>query len=86
MGHEVIRLPYHCKYNLIELILAQLAKLKNTFKMVDIERLTHEALDAVTIDERTKCVRQAEEIQDEDFIKEIMRHHDGTNNYENITR
>ena len=48
-GHEVIRLPpYHCKYNPIELIWAQVksevAKKNNTFKMVDIERLTHDAL------------------------------------------
>ncbi|KAL4123174.1 hypothetical protein QTP88_015397 [Uroleucon formosanum] len=78
MGHEVIRLPpYHCKYNPIELIWAQVkgqvAKFNNTFKMVDIVRLTHEALDAVTIDDWTKCVRHAEEIQDEDNQKEIMR-------------
>lgn len=77
-GHEVIRLPpYHCKYNPIELIWAQVkgevAKKNNTFKMVDIERLTHEALDAVTIDDWKKCVRHAEEIQIEDDKKEIMR-------------
>ncbi|XP_050063312.1 uncharacterized protein LOC114123868 [Aphis gossypii] len=52
---------------------AQVAKLNNTFKMVDIERLTHEALDAVTIDDWKKCVRHAEQIQDEDNKKEIMR-------------
>ncbi len=77
-GHEVIRLPpYHCKYNPIELIWAQVkgevAKKNNTFKMVDIERLTHEALDAVTVDDWKKCVSHAEEIQIEDNKKEIMR-------------
>ncbi|KAE9524162.1 hypothetical protein AGLY_015407 [Aphis glycines] len=80
MGHEVIRLPpFHCKYNPIELIWAQVkgqvAKLNNTFKMDDIERLTHEALDAVTIDDWKKCVRHAEAIQDEDNKKEIMRNY-----------
>jgi len=64
MGHKVIRLPpHHCKYNPIELIWAQVkgqvAKLNNTFKMVDIERLTHKALDVVTIDWK-KCVCHAE--------------------------
>ena len=72
-GHEVIRLPpYQCKYNPIELIWAQVKgqveKLNNTFKMVDIE-----ALDTVTIDDWKKCVRHAEEIQDEDSKREIMR-------------
>lgn len=56
MGHGVIRLsPYHCKYNPIELVWAQVkeqvAKFNNNFKMVDIEWLIHEALDAVTIDD-----------------------------------
>uniref|UniRef100_A0A2S2PM81 Tc1-like transposase DDE domain-containing protein n=1 Tax=Schizaphis graminum TaxID=13262 RepID=A0A2S2PM81_SCHGA len=79
MGHEVIRLPpYHFKYNPIELIWAQVkrqvAKFNNSFKMVDIERLTHEALDAVTIDDWKNCVRHAKKkIQDEDNQKEIMR-------------
>lgn len=48
----------HCNYNPTELIWAQVkgqvAKLNNTFKMDDIERLTHEALDAVTIDDWKK--------------------------------
>ena len=41
--------------------------------MIDIERLTHEALDAVTVDDWKKCVRHAEEFQIEDNKKEIMR-------------
>ncbi|KAL4153378.1 hypothetical protein QTP88_001211 [Uroleucon formosanum] len=44
-----------------------------TFKMVDIKRLTHDALDAVTVDDWKKCVHHAEEIQIEDNKKEIMR-------------
>lgn len=78
MGHEVIRLPpYHCQYNPIELIWAQVkgqvAKNNKTFKMCDIERLTHEALDSVTQHDWEKCVRHAEELQDKDNEKEIMR-------------
>jgi len=53
----------------------------NTFQMVDIEHLTHEALDAVTVDDWKKCVRHAEEIQIEDNKKRnYARHHDRTNN------
>ncbi|KAL4119466.1 hypothetical protein QTP88_012273 [Uroleucon formosanum] len=78
MGHEVIRLPpYHCQYNPIELIWAQVknevAKKNNTFKMVDVERLTNEALDSVSKSDWEKCVEHAEKIQDEDYEKEILR-------------
>jgi len=53
MCHEVIQLPpYHCQYNPIELIWAQVknkvATKNNTFKLVDIKKLTHEALDSIT--------------------------------------
>jgi len=78
MGHEVIRLPpYHCQYNPVELIWArvknQVAKNNKTFKMTDIERLTHEALDSVTQQDWEKCARQAEALQDKDNEREIMR-------------
>jgi len=53
MGHEVIRLPpYHCQYNPIELIWAQVkgevATKNTTFKLADVEKLMHEAIDSVT--------------------------------------
>lgn len=79
MGHEVIRLPplYHCKYNSIELIWAQVkgevARSSKPFKMVDIEKLTHEALESVTQHDWKKCVRHAESLQDQDYEKEILR-------------
>ncbi|XP_015379884.1 PREDICTED: uncharacterized protein LOC107173741 [Diuraphis noxia] len=78
MGHEVIRLPpYHCQYNPIELIWAQVkgevAKKNNTFKMADVEKLAHAAMDAVTQEDWQKCVAHAEKIQDEDNSKEILR-------------
>ncbi|XP_025406955.1 uncharacterized protein LOC112680933 [Sipha flava] len=77
-GHEVIRLPpYHCQYNAIELIWAQVKnevpKKNNTFKMVDIERLTHEALDSVTVQDWEKCVRYAESIQTQEYEREVHR-------------
>jgi len=78
MGHEVVRLPpYYCQYNPIELIWGQVknhvATNNKTFKMVDIEKLTHEALDSVIQHDWEKCVRHAEALQDHDNEKEIMR-------------
>lgn len=78
MGHEVIPLsPYHCQYNPIELIWAQVknqvATKNKTFKMVDIEKLNHEALDSLTQHDWEKCVRHAEALQDQDNEKEFMR-------------
>ncbi|KAL4153955.1 hypothetical protein QTP88_001788 [Uroleucon formosanum] len=78
MGHEVIRLPpYHCQYNPIELIWAkvkgEVAKNNNTFKMADVEKLAHAAMDAVTQEDWKKCVAHAEKIQNEDNEKEILR-------------
>ncbi|KAL4084185.1 hypothetical protein QTP88_028015 [Uroleucon formosanum] len=64
-------------YNPIELIWAQvkseMAKKIDTFKMVDVERLTNEALDSVSKSDWEKCVEHAEKIQDEDYEKEILR-------------
>lgn len=78
MGHEVIRLPpYHCQYNPIELIWAQIkgrvAEKNTTFKIADVEALTHEALDSITIEDWKKCVSHCEKLQDEDFTKEGLR-------------
>jgi hypothetical protein len=44
----------------------------STFKMVDVERLAHEALDLVSKSNWEKCVKHAETIQDEDYQKEIL--------------
>jgi len=51
----------------------QVAKNNTTFKMYCIERLTHQALDSVTQQDWEKCLRHAEELQDKDNEKEIMR-------------
>ena len=44
--------PYHCQYNPIELIWAQVkryvANKNTTFRLADIELLAHEALDGTT--------------------------------------
>ncbi|KAF0703813.1 DDE 3 domain-containing protein [Aphis craccivora] len=55
MGHEVVCLPqYHCQYNSIALIWAQVkgkvAKNNTTFKFDDVEKLLNDALDSVTVD------------------------------------
>lgn len=78
MGHEVIRLPpYHCQYNPIELIWAQVkgevATKNNTFKINDVKKLLEDAINSVTIDDWRKCVRHAENLQEEDFHKEGLR-------------
>lgn len=77
-GHEVIRLPpYHCQYNPIELIWAQVkgevAANNNTFKIADVESLLHKAIDNVTQEDWVKCVRHAEELQNTDLQKAIIR-------------
>jgi len=40
--------------------------------MVEVERLTNEALDSVSKSDWEKCVEHAEKIQDEDNEKEIL--------------
>ncbi|KAL4104342.1 hypothetical protein QTP88_019643 [Uroleucon formosanum] len=78
MGHEVVRLPpYHCQYNPIELIWAQVkgevAKKNSTFKMADVEVLVNNALDEITKEVWTKCGEHCNKLQDADFIKEGLR-------------
>lgn len=78
MGHEVVRLPpYHCQYNPIELIWAQVkgevAKKNSTFKMADVEVLVNNALDAITKEAWAKCGEHCNKLQDEDFVKEGLR-------------
>ncbi|KAL4113021.1 hypothetical protein QTP88_016725 [Uroleucon formosanum] len=78
MGHEVVRHPpYHCQYNPIELIWAQVkgevAKKNSTFKMTDVEVLVNNALDEITKEAWTKCGEHCIKLQDADFIKEGLR-------------
>jgi transposase len=79
MGHQVIRLPpYHCQYNPIELIWAKIkgevASKNNTFKLADVERLTHETIDSVSTEDWATRVRHSERLQEEDYEKEISRY------------
>lgn len=78
MGHEVVRLPpYHCQYNPIELIWAQVkgevAKKNSTFKMADVEVLVNNALDEITKEAWTKCGEHCSKLQHADFLKEGLR-------------
>ena len=50
-----------------------MVKNNSTFKIVDIERLTHKALDLVSKCDWEKCVKRAETIQDQDNEKEILK-------------
>lgn len=77
-GHTVVRLPpYFCQYNPIELVWSQVkgyvAQRNNTFKMSDVERLTHEAIDSISVTAWADCVRHAEKLQEEDYLKECAR-------------
>lgn len=78
MGHEVIRLPpYHCQYNPIELIWAQvkgeIANKNNSFKITDVENLANIVIENVTVDNWKRCVDHREHLQNEDYIKEGFR-------------
>ena len=78
MGHEVIRLPpYHCQYNLIELIWAkvkrEIADRNTTFRLAVVEKLMHEAIDNTTQEDWISRVRHAEQLQEDNFHKEVAR-------------
>ncbi|XP_050066341.1 uncharacterized protein LOC126555462 [Aphis gossypii] len=63
-GHEVVRLPpYHC----------EVATKNKTFKIADVEKLTHEAIENVTVENWKKCAEHAERIQKEDAEKKLVR-------------
>lgn len=77
-GHTVIRLPpYHCKYNPIELIWAQVkgkvGERNKSFKLADVQKLLHEELDNITAEDWRKCVKHTENIIKSDFEKELGR-------------
>ena len=78
-GHRVMMLlPYHCQYNPIELIWAQvktsIAK-KNNFKMANLKVLVKEALSLITPQKWMEAVRHAEQVQDEDARQDIAAEH-----------
>ncbi|XP_066958850.1 uncharacterized protein [Macrobrachium rosenbergii] len=69
-GHKIVRIPpYHCQYNPIELIWAQvksyIAK-KNTFKLADLKILVQEAVNNVTAENWKNAAEHVGKIQEED--------------------
>ena len=67
-GHTVIRLPpYHCTYNPIELIWAQIknyvAKRNCHFRMDSVMMLLHEAINEVTPDNWRKAVEHTDKLR-----------------------
>lgn len=78
MGHEVVRIPpYHCQYNPIELVWAQVknevSEKNKTFKIRDVRKLTEDAISHVSVDNWRKCCEHAEKLQEDDFVKEGLR-------------
>ena len=69
--------PYHCHYNPVELVRSQVklyvAEKNSTFRIADVERVTHEAIDSITTSAWAGCVRHAERLQKEDFNRETRR-------------
>jgi hypothetical protein len=49
----------------------EVAKENKTLTMAEVERLMNEELDRVTQEDWACCVRHAENLQEEDFAKEI---------------
>ena len=74
-GHKVVRLPpYHCHYNPIELIWAQLkgfvAK-RNTFKIADLKMLIQDAIDSITVENWRNVVEHTEKLQADDARRDV---------------
>ena len=78
-GHRVVRLPpYHCQYNPIELIWAQVKTYigkANTFKMANLKILVREAMNQITPQNWMQAVRHAEQLQEEDTELDIATDH-----------
>ncbi|XP_068242248.1 uncharacterized protein [Palaemon carinicauda] len=70
-GHIVLRLPpYHCHYNPIDLIWAQVksyvAPKKNNLKMAEVKPLVEEAMRGVTSENWKQAITFVEELQEDD--------------------
>jgi transposase len=75
MGHKIVRLPpYHCQYNPIELIWAQVkgkvADRNMTFTLTEVERLLGESISEITANDWQKAVLHTKEIIDEAKMNE----------------
>lgn len=74
-GHRVIRLPpYHCHFNSIELIWAQIkgyvARNNKKFNITEVTSLTNEALEKVTKSEWRKVVNHTKQVISDAFVNE----------------
>ncbi|XP_046666826.1 uncharacterized protein LOC124358567 [Homalodisca vitripennis] len=74
-GHKVVRLPpYHCHFNSIELIWAQVkgyvARNNKLFTFTETKRLTMEGIENVTSAEWKKVVEHTKKVIDESWNKE----------------
>ncbi|CAK1583756.1 unnamed protein product [Parnassius mnemosyne] len=60
VGVEVLRLPYHCELNPIELVWADVkgyvARKNTTFKMADVKKLLQEALGNISAEKWQNCI------------------------------
>lgn len=78
-GHEVLRLPpYHCQYNPIEMVWG-IAKNyydrhigRDGFGDENVLAMWKEALETVTAETWSKCVRKTERLIEENFSREIL--------------
>jgi len=66
-GHRIIRIPpYHCHFNTIELIWAQIkgyvAERNKKFTITEIKKLTHEAMENVTGSDWEKAVKHTKTV------------------------
>lgn len=78
MEHEIVQLPqYHYQYNPINLVWARVKEKCfeqiTTLKVEDIEKSVHDTLNSVNIDEWKICVTLSHKIQDDDYVKEVLR-------------
>jgi hypothetical protein len=51
----------------------EVADRNKTFKLADVERLMSDAIDRVTVEDWKRCVRHAERLRENDFVKECSR-------------
>jgi transposase len=76
-GHKVIRQPpYHCHFNPIELIWANIkgkvASRNKTFTIKEVEKLTHDAVNEISIQDWANAVNHVGKIIQESWEKDVM--------------
>lgn len=81
-GHEVLRLPpYHCQFNPIELIWAQVKgdvkrnNSNNNQTVKRVEDITRKAINKITAGDWRKCIRHTRRVEEEYRRKDIAYVH-----------